>query len=104
MSKDTHLIGEHTIRRLAHLESENAELHKAIASWKQEEQAWAEEREAMTAKIEFWHGECEKRAEFLRDVENDTSRQCPDCWTYNDEHNSDCDVPRLMQMPEEPKP
>jgi len=78
------------------------DINEALLRQAQRENAESE-IDRLRKERDYWREECRKRAEFLREVESDESRQCPDCWIYNDEHNADCDVPLLSRMPEEPK-
>jgi len=93
----------HARQDIPALIAEVRSMRRAIASWKQEEQAWAEERKAMAARIEFWRGECAERAMWIEESWRE-GNYCPSCALVVDEHMPNCPLPRLMQMPKEPKP
>lgn len=68
----------------------------------------AAEAKAERERAEFWKGETEKRAEFLRFCERGGSDTfgggvCPECGQAIG-HDADCPMPRMMTMPKEPKP
>lgn len=63
----------------------------------------AAEARAERERAEFWKAECAARAWLLKDREQaGHDYKCPECFEFP--HLADCDLARLMTMPEEPKP
>lgn len=99
----THFADEYTLRRLKDLQVDNAALRERIEQLEYMEARSATEAEAERDRAEFWKAECAARAWLLKDREQaGHDYKCTECFEFP--HLADCDLARLMTMPEEPKP